>query len=403
LIRIDGKDTTSFTIIALIGVPGFLHVIVPDNTRHAAAGTGTTTVEFTLPLADSSEFPPPDLAMLPLAISPGRGDGRQAPGNAAATLTLAWARNALALVARAHPGRRTLVPAYHCPALVEPFLWANSPVEFYPMAPDLAPDMAWLERNLAHDDTLVVVPFFGVTATNTAALALARERGCLIVEDLAHAAFKPRLDGHYGVTSLQKFYPVDSGAELFVSAEADADRITRLWRDTMANEFAWRARALREKTLRRMGLPGGGGTAPAYRYLHPGALGEPMRSRDRRVVSASDTGTIVSRRRQCYERLSGELADFALGEPLYPTLGPADVPYVFPLLLHEEATFRAIRAAALPLYRWEEIASGHCATSDSYRHRLVQLPCHQDLSEADIELLLARLAELGQAAAAQGR
>lgn len=329
--------------------------------------------------------------MLATAVPATRGPGRPAPDNTGTTLVLAWARNALALVARAHAGRRTLLPAYHCPALVEPFLWAGCPVVFYPLTPELAPDMAWLERNLAADDTLVVVPFFGVTSTITGALALARERGSLVVEDLAHAAFKTRLDGDYGVTSLQKFYPVESGAELFVSAGADAGPVTALWRAAMASPPAWRVRQLVDKTLRKTGLRGRNDTAPPYRYLQPDSLGEPMRPRDRRIIAASDTGAIADRRRHCYQRLSVALADSALGRPLYPALGPTDVPYVFPLLLRDQTIFRAIRKAALPLYRWEEIATGHCATSDSYRRRLVQLPCHQDLTDEDIALLLARL------------
>ena len=95
-------------------------------------------------------------------------------------------------------------------------------------------------------------------------------------------------------------------------------------------------RRLTDKTLRRTGLRRRNDTAPPYRYLQPASLGEPMRPRDRRVIAASDTGAIADRRRQCYQRLSAALGDSALGRPLYPALGPADVPYVFPLLLRGE-------------------------------------------------------------------
>ena len=335
--------------------------------------------------------------MLPGSTGRTSGDhDRPIPANTAGVLHLAWARNALALLAMTHAsaGQRVLLPAYHCPALVEPFSWSGASISFYPMEADLAPDIGWLDKQLTAEDILLLVPFAGVTATLSRPLSLARERGCLVIEDLAHAAFKRELQGDYGVTSLQKFYPVQSGAELLLAEGVDDSKLTQLWKSTITGESAWRLRSFAGKIRGRLAHPPKQSGQPSYRYLQPEALGEPMRSADKRTLAAQDASWIAQRRRERYVQLSDALDNSTIGAPLYPHLGPDDTPYVFPFLLRDAATFAAIRSAALPLYRWEEIATGHCEVSDDYRHRLVQLPCHQDLADSDMELLLARLDSL---------
>jgi hypothetical protein len=43
--------------------------------------------------------------------------------------------------------------------------------------------------------------------------------------------------------------------------------------------------------------------------------------------------------------------------------------------------------AGVPLLRWEEVAYSDCLVSERYVGDLVQIPCHQDLDDEDIEWL----------------
>ena len=82
------------------------------------------TDDFLPLLADGSNYPPPEFSMLPKAREKSRRAIRPVLANAKASLGVSRARNGLAIIAKAEltPGSRVLLPAYHCPALVEPFL-----------------------------------------------------------------------------------------------------------------------------------------------------------------------------------------------------------------------------------------------------------------------------------------
>ena len=60
-------------------------------------------------------------------------------------------------------------------------------------------------------------PYFGLENSVKQVLEVVRSHNCLVIEDLAHAALANELNGDYGVTSLQKFYPVTTGGELLIS------------------------------------------------------------------------------------------------------------------------------------------------------------------------------------------
>ena len=105
--------------------------------------TTAMPVEFTEPLADSRDYPAAQFSMLARDHRcVAAGSARPAMENVGTVLPMAWARNALALIGSfALPkGATVLLPAYHCPALVEPFIWAGATIRFYPLNEQLDPD-----------------------------------------------------------------------------------------------------------------------------------------------------------------------------------------------------------------------------------------------------------------------
>jgi hypothetical protein len=88
------------------------------------------------------------------------------------------------------------------------------------------------------------------------------------------------------------------------------------------------------------------------------------------------------------------LSKVAGARVMHPTI-PADAaPYVFPLYVDEpQASYQALRAAGVPLFRWDEVWPGTPSIAGDrgldWATHVFQLGCHQDLSEPDIETIAA--------------
>ena len=338
------------------------------------------------------DYPAPEFSMLPITKGYAYQGNRPTPANVTVSLFTASARNGLGVIASAllSAGSKVLIPAYHCPALVEPFIWAQCDVVFYPLNNDLSPDLKFLEDKLSESDAILLVPFFGFSQDIAQYSALAKKNNCLVIEDLAHAAHKNTLHGDYGVTSLQKFYPVSSGGELFVSKSNENDIVQRLWEKEKRGVVYWGARNLLGKVRSRVQVASKA-TARGFIYFDPSRLGEPMSGRDLSEVCMHNHEDLAQKRRGNYEKLDAYLNHCPLGKPLFPGLGSGDSPYVYPFLLKEKNYFDMIRNLAIPLYRWEEICPSGCETTGTYRTLLVQFPCHQDLTDSDIKTLISKL------------
>ena len=70
------------------------------------------------------------------------------------------------------------------------------------------------------------------------------------------------------------------------------------------------------------------------------------------------------------------------------------MPQVFPLLIDApERVFPVLKKAGVPVirfgeYLWEGMEPGTCPVSMDLSRRVFQLPCHQELSDSEIEWML---------------
>ena len=344
------------------------------------------------------DYPVPEFSMVPSQKGGSQQGNRPALINVRTSLTTASARNGLGFIAKAllTPGSKVLLPAYHCPALVEPFIWAQCDVIFYPLNRDLSPDINMLKEKLPQAKAIVLVPFFGISHDIEKYVELARQHNCLAIEDLAHAAHKSILHGDYGVTSLQKFYPVSGGGELLIAGPSVDDRVLQLWEREKICHWRWTALDIFSKLQRRVSGTARSGAANGRQFIYfdPSTLGEPMSGKDIRQISMHDHERIAQSRRENYRKLDACLSSSSLGQPLFSNLDANDVPYVYPFILKKAEYFDLIRNMAIPLYRWEEICPSGCDTTDAYRSQLVQFPCHQDLTGDDMARLTSKLEKL---------
>ena len=82
--------------------------------------------------------------------------------------------------------------------------------------------------------------------------------------------------------------------------------------------------------------------------------------------------------------------------PLFDRLPTGVVPYVFPLRVDRPGrVFVRLKTDGVPLFRWERLWNDEAARTDPlsarYATELFQLPCHQDLTDDDLDWIVARV------------
>jgi len=372
-------------------------------------------------LADASNYPRPRVPMTPYlshAALARRSLAQQRFGlgtrPCAVTVSGRAALGRLAAHLKLTPRDRVLLPAYHCPSMVEPFMHAGCELEFYPLNADLSPHREDFKRALCLPTRLVVfVNFFGLEPPAEDCIAQARAAGVTIVHDCAHAYYA--LPGippdDYAIASLVKFFALEEGGLLLAPTGAPLDaprgkaglrRNLGLLSRALARRRAACA-SLDARPAARAAVAGRVAAtatpAPAFRYFEPRDMARGPGLYTRLLFNVLGAEHAAAQRRRNYVELA-EVVDGLRGvHLLYPALPAGAVPYVLPFLLDDAPVqFDAIRGAGVPLYRWEELIPTACPVSADYRTRLVQLPCHQDLSARHRDELRAALTRsLGQA------
>jgi dTDP-4-amino-4,6-dideoxygalactose transaminase len=326
-------------------------------------------------------------------------------------------------------GDRVLVPAYHCrAAMVEPIRRAGAEPVLYRTLPDLRPDPDDVRRKLQRPaKALIVAHYFGFLQEIATLGEMCAGAGARLIEDCAHAFFgrvgsqMPGQYADYAIASSRKFFPGSDGGMLLrrpgqpsrahlqrpgwlaeakglASAVQFAARYGKLgpasaplgllcrFLDTLVRSGS---DLVPEDGSRAAGCTTGVTTGSGGQYQLAG------RHVSRLLIRISNKARIAELRRRNYSRLLECAVGLRAAQPLYANLPENVVPYMFPLLLDKpDAQFRELRGRGVPMYRWEDLAPGSCPISQSYRHRLVQLPCHQDLSPQDMDWLTLQLGEV---------
>jgi hypothetical protein len=118
------------------------------------------------------------------------------------------------------------------------------------------------------------------------------------------------------------------------------------------------------------------------------------------VVSWLSFGRVTAKRRQHYRRMLDGLGDLANGRPLLGDIGDNVVPYVFPFYVDRmDAAFPRLEDAAVPMQRfgqflYEDVTPETCAVTADYSRNVIQLPCHQELTDGELESIIQRTREI---------
>jgi dTDP-4-amino-4,6-dideoxygalactose transaminase len=322
-------------------------------------------------------------------------------------------------------GHEVIIPAYHCLALSAPIQAAGAEVISYNMTPQLGFDVEEVRRRMTpRTRCIVVAHFFGFPESTEGVRALCDSTGVALLEDCAHlfhSSGGPDIPGRHGdfvVGSLMKFFPVyDGGCVTSYRRGFREEPVLR------ANGLIYQLKALLcvversaqwsgSRSLRSLTRTVGLFTSwfkrsnPAMaRAIADGSPAATQGSVEFEEMWVNTKPSLVSRlifrfadyersihlRRTHYETYARELGSLAGGRPFRADLPAGVVPYVFPFLLADPGMFLELRAAGVPMYRWEDVDDSTCAVSREYRYRLVQFPCHQALDASQVMDLIGTI------------
>lgn len=309
------------------------------------------------------------------------------------------ARAALYQLARALRARgrdRVLLPAFHCPSVVEPILRAGMRPVFYRIDRNLEVDLADVRRRIdGNVAAAVFINFLGFPSRFEPLLAELRAREVLVVEDCAHACVSVdplELSGRRAdaaVYSFWKLVPSGVGGGLWLAQGAPlqfprlqraplADSVVRAKRlaeqviTGMGDDSALaRAYALAESTRvhakkwllgRRAGVARSAAPAPAA-----GPVTEPPEPSEyffserlassklpwmaERIMARADLAALVEARRGNYETLTARLQPAGQVACVLPTLPPRISPLAYPIFMPERSTHDLrLRARDVPVW-----------------------------------------------------
>ncbi|WP_448212548.1 aminotransferase class I/II-fold pyridoxal phosphate-dependent enzyme [Colwellia sp. MEBiC06753] len=375
----------------------------------------SVALEFHPPIACSSNYPQPSVTATPSQAHFSFTQSKRAitwqfVQNSVFTKN---GRSALALIIKQlglEEGQTVLLPEYHCPAMIEPFLWAKLNVVFYSLNDDLSVDIEGFKQLISSDvSAVVLVRFFGFPTNIFEAMQLSVNENIRVIEDCAHAFFStPLTNGNItsdaSFCSLNKFFSCVDGGKLRFANQALSNSFEKLPRPNLAKDIKQFLGRFDVVSNIASLVKSRGSTTPhsalsnadtsvnveqhnkTFRYFDEQDLAESCYSSSKIQLKFENFDFAVSKRRYLYQKFYHLLMESTLGVPLFP-LDEDTVPYVLPFLLHDPKEFHTIRQQGIQILRWEEFCHSDNQMIESYRERLIQIPCHQDLTREQIALI----------------
>ena len=310
-----------------------------------------------------------------------------------------------------------LAPSYHCRTMIDPALRLQAKVEFYPLKPDLSPDIEAIRERVQSPrqsiKALLATHYFGFPQELAALAGLCEQYDIALIEDCSHALFTPGEDaalstqkavgetGRFVIASPYKFYPCEDGGLLWrndgsafsVQPQHAASPLAEI-RGALGAISRSRANALE---LDRSSI----GSEIEAMAARGKCLGRDIRNSDEHIsifyrpAEEQQRSLAVSRwicrhtsltrltgaRRENYRFWLEAVAGIPACRALFPILEPDCVPYMFPLLIESPRRhFHLLKLLALPVWRWDQMAISDCDVAATYRLNLLHLPCHQELT-----------------------
>jgi perosamine synthetase len=304
--------------------------------------------------------------------------------------------------------------------MVAPVLLANLKVAYYGIDGRGHPNLTTIdEKSVNEAKAMLVSHYFGIAHSLADVRQWCNERGIVLIEDCAHSFFGWAGErpvgtwGDFSTASLSKFLPVPEGGVLASARRPLTD--TNLVRQPLraqikgfidALEFSiqhggfrginWALTPfLKLKNVRRLTMPEQISTEePESTILMRDCDMGRIQIKPLWISQLLDVilprGRVITRRREHFLAYGKCFSEITGATPIFSSL-PADaVPYVFPLWVNDpDPLYKELRARRLPVFRWDRIWPGTTKIAGDigplWSHHILQLLCHQDISDGDIE------------------
>ena len=320
------------------------------------------------------------------------------------------------------PEGALLAPAYHCRTMLDPAIQLRAPVLLYSLNKQLQPNLdsvtRCLEQSAQQVKALLLPHYFGFAQPLQALSDLCRDRGVALIEDCSHLlvtgtqAATPALGqaGHWTVASPYKFFSCVEGGLLW---SGDSERpVAGGLKASPLREVRTFLRALRASCPSQLApsaaqfsapLPPGLGAAPVdcddtvsdplvSSAFVPGEAGLRGAPWARWLMRLSSVDRLAQRRRRHYLRLHAVISALPNCRALFDALPPDTVPYMVPVHIeHPDPHFFLLKRLGVPVGRWDDLAASDCPVATDYRLHLIHLPCHQALSNAQVDWMCQAL------------
>jgi perosamine synthetase len=313
-------------------------------------------------------------------------------------------------------GAEVLVPAFHCPSMVSPIVAAGAQPVFYGITEDLACDSRSLLAKLTRATRAVIVPhLFGRVQSLAEIRSVCTERRLTLIEDCAHTitgapgGSSIGLSGDYVIASPRKFVALSEGGWIagaalervrpYVVAPPFSRNLRMLY--DMADRSDSSAAALlrwvisaRKHIRKRTAEVSDVGVAiaadaPLEREIAESRAASAV---TRILLSLWDFAGAARARRNNYDRVAKALSQVSSVSVHNSSLPLSSAPYMVPVILNRPAQqFALIKQSSVPIWRWEHSQRGVCKVTDKYAEALIQVPCHQSLSELHLQSITETL------------
>ena len=317
-----------------------------------------------------------------------------------------------------------LAPSYHCISMLDPAVALGADIQFYALQAGLAPDLSKLDEILATYgkpvSALLATHFFGFAQDFSDLKLWCEKRRIVLIEDCSHVLFTGRfravgtgIYGRFTVASPYKFFPCADGGLLYSIDENLVDGVI-----TQSGGLARELRGIKHtiekfRTFDKVGFetdsidkqvnalraaPVIEGGEQIREYSQPSFLYVKSDEKTRALISSRFIVRVcaidenIKRRRRNFEGWADAVSGLPNCNAPFPNLPQNCVPYMFPLYIeHVNPHFYWLKHLGVPVWRWDEIAISDCRIAQDYRLHLVHLPCHQSLSDAQLNWMIATL------------
>ncbi len=323
------------------------------------------------------------------------------------------------------PDGAALIPAYHCRTMLDPALRLGAEIGLYAVDRNLAPKLSDIVNCVARCTqpvkALLVTHYFGFPQDLKALKEFCTRQAISLIEDCSHCLpAAPVTDtvgtvGRYSIWSPYKFFPSEEGGMLVAHPNETLDSLAT--RSTGLRREARTLFRVFERSKGHVPLPS---LADIDMLAENADEGRIDQDDDQQMASdlpsdmyeAADEHSscsmaakwimrhnkiseLAQKRRDNYQHWARVIEDLPHGKALFPILPERCIPYMFPLqITRPHIDFVALKRIGMPIWRWDDLALSDCTVAMDYRLNLLHLPCHQALTDVQMNWMTTAITNI---------